>query len=73
MLSDFSKFGLFSNIMKIAGSGLLLLKWKRTFTCQVEDHEKDNNEIMTVLHDENNKISYLIGDDQIVKQPQTEY
>lgn len=32
----------------------------------------DNNEIMTVLHDGNNKISYLIGDDQIVKPPQNE-
>ncbi|NGX88962.1 DUF943 family protein [Rahnella sp. Lac-M11] len=32
-----------------------------------------NDQIMTIIHDENNKISYLIDDDEILKKPQNEY
>ncbi|WP_167458021.1 DUF943 family protein [Rahnella woolbedingensis] len=42
---------------------------------EVKSEERclENDEVMTVIHDENNKISYLIDDSQIVKQPQNEY
>ncbi|MBU9846341.1 DUF943 family protein [Rahnella ecdela] len=36
---------------------------------EVKSEERclEYNDIMTIIHDENNKISYLIGNDQIVK------